>query len=148
MSEFKIWSCKLNQPHTLKSHRTLDAAAKRVGDYGVVYDPETNAVYQVFHMSNNTIARFNTVSQSNHCSLGGFDMRAAMNEFNIAMPVHFAIRAIMPGCEMYISSSNADVSDTIDGALKFTHGQDNPVITVNAFKQMTGLDIWEAVTIK
>lgn len=51
----------------------------------------------------------------------------------------FVIVAVMPGCEMFISSTKADVSDTVDGALKFTYGEDNQEIKVAAYNRMTGL---------
>lgn len=79
----KIWSCKLNRPETLKSHRSLESASKQVGDYGVVYDPTTDAVYQVFEMANGTFGRFNTVTQSHRCNVGGFDLRQVLEDNHI-----------------------------------------------------------------
>ena len=66
------------------------------------------------------------------------------------MKKQFVIVAVMPGCEMFISSAKADVSDTVDGALKFTYGEDNPEVKANAFNRMTGFGdvtgglVWEA----
>lgn len=48
---------------------------------------------------------------------------------------------------MYISSPSADVSESIDGALQYAHGKDNPVIVAGAFNRMTGMDNWEAVDV-
>lgn len=79
----KIWSCKLKRPDTLKSHRTIEAAIKRVGDHGFVYCPESNDVYQVFAMTDNTKRMFSTSKQPRHCNTGGFDMRAAMTSLDI-----------------------------------------------------------------
>lgn len=56
----------------------------------------------------------------------------------------FVIVAVMPGCEMFISSTKADVSDKVDGALKFTYGEDNPEVKVAAYRRRTGMDQWEA----
>lgn len=79
----KIWSCKLKRPDTLRSHRTIEAASKRAGDHGFVYNPVTSDVYQVFAMSDNTNRLYSTSKQPNECNTGGFDMRAAMAEFDI-----------------------------------------------------------------
>lgn len=56
----------------------------------------------------------------------------------------FVIVAVVPGCEMFISSTRADVSDKVDGALRFTYGEDNPDVKVAAYNRMTGLDCWVA----
>jgi hypothetical protein len=66
------------------------------------------------------------------------------------MKKQFVIVAVMPGCEMFISSARADVSDSIEGALKFTYGEDDPEIKAAAFDRITGLGkdtgmgYWEA----
>lgn len=60
------------------------------------------------------------------------------------MKKQFVIVAVMPGCEMFISSTKADVSDKVDGALKFTYGEDNPAVKVAAYRRTTGMDQWEA----
>lgn len=66
------------------------------------------------------------------------------------MSKQFVIVAVMPGCEMFISSINADVTDSVDKALKFTYGEDNPETKIAAYNCMTGfgpdsgLGCWEA----
>lgn len=60
------------------------------------------------------------------------------------MAKQFVIVAVMPGCEMFISSTRADVSDKVDGALRFTYGEDNPDVKAAAYNRMTGLDCWQA----
>lgn len=60
------------------------------------------------------------------------------------MKKQFIIVAAMPGCEMIISSSNAEVTDKPEDGLKFTYGEDNPEFKVAAFRRMTGLGLWEA----
>lgn len=37
-----FYSCKFNRPETIKSHRTLEAAIKAAGDFGMVFDIENN----------------------------------------------------------------------------------------------------------
>lgn len=86
MDKFKIWSCKLKRPDTLKSHRTLEAAAKKVGDHGFVNDPSVDAVYQVIAMVNNTFLFIDTKKNASRCNTGGFDMLAAMDSFGIERP--------------------------------------------------------------
>jgi len=86
MEKYKIWSCKLNRAYTLKSHRTLEAAAKKAGDYGVVYDPKDDSVYQAFTMADNSVQLFHSVKNAARCSIGKFDMRAEMDSFGISRP--------------------------------------------------------------
>ena len=86
MPTYKIWSCKHSQPHTLKSHRTIESAMKKVGDYGFVYDPESQKVYQVFEMSNGTIQGFDIVAEPEKCTLGDFDMIATLDSWQIPRP--------------------------------------------------------------
>lgn len=85
-SEFKIWSCKLKRPDTLKSHRTLEAATKKAGDHGFVFDPSTNTVFQVMTLASGQLRRYNTATEAGECNTGNFDMRKAMHAFNIPMP--------------------------------------------------------------
>lgn len=75
-----FFSCKLNQPETIKRHRTEAAAMKRVGDYGVVYDQEQDTVKQVFKMANGTLKGFDTEKQPGSCEMFDFDMRKVLRE--------------------------------------------------------------------
>lgn len=86
MEKFKIWSCKINRPETLKSHRTLDAAAKRVGELGFIYDPQGDKVYQVREMANRTLKLFDAESNSTSVESCGFSMREALANANIPIP--------------------------------------------------------------
>lgn len=81
--KLKIWSCKIQRPDTLKSHRSLDAATKKAGDHGFVYCPETDRVFQVHTMTDGRLKRFDVVKQAKDCNTGGFDMRKAMASFGI-----------------------------------------------------------------
>ena len=72
------WSCKLKRPDTLKAHRSLDAATRKAGDHGFVYDLVADRVYQVHTMANGQLRRFDTETQSERCNTGGFDIRASV----------------------------------------------------------------------
>lgn len=48
------------------------------------------------------------------------------------------------GFDMFISDSTAGVSDNLEGATKFTYGEDNPDHKALIFRTMTGLDEFEA----
>lgn len=78
-----FWSCKLKRPDTLKRHRTFEVAAKRVGDYGLVYSESDGSVKQVFNMLNGEIKAYDTEQHKSRCHLYGFDMKAEMRAFNI-----------------------------------------------------------------
>ncbi|MFK5949518.1 MAG: hypothetical protein QM500_12200 [Methylococcales bacterium] len=118
--KLKIWSCKINRPDTLKSHRSLDAATKKAGDYGFVYDPDTDTVFLVQTMSNGTLKRFNTNDEPVSQEIGGFDMRAAMKEFDIPM-ASTQVTKIIDGVELtltegqnYIAFRPFATSDVVD----------------------------------
>lgn len=53
-----FYSCKFNRPETIKSHRTLDAAIKAAGDFGMVFDKESMKEHQVHLMSNKQLKSF------------------------------------------------------------------------------------------
>lgn len=59
----------------------------------------------------------------------------------------FVIVAKMPGCEMFISSTKADVTDKKADALEFDYEFDNPLIKQDAYRSMTGIDNWQAQAI-
>ena len=46
---------KFNKPDTIRSHKTKDAAIKKAGDFGMIYDTEIKLESQVHAMSNNTL---------------------------------------------------------------------------------------------
>lgn len=53
-----FYSCKFNRVETIKSHRTLEAAIKAAGDFGMVFDRENNIERHVHLMSNNRMMSF------------------------------------------------------------------------------------------
>jgi hypothetical protein len=84
MATPKIWSCKLNRPETLKSHRTIAEAINKVGHQGLIYEPEKKAVFQIFELANGLPRLFNTETQADKCNTCGFDMRQAMQNKEFA----------------------------------------------------------------
>lgn len=52
------YSCKFNRAETIKSHRTLEAAIKTAGDFGMVFERESSTERQVHLMSNNQMKSF------------------------------------------------------------------------------------------
>lgn len=68
----------------------------------------------------------------------------------IEMEKLFVIVAVMHNCEMFISSKKADISDSIDGAIKFKYGVDCPNKKAKYFNDLTGFGnvtggiVWEA----
>lgn len=75
-----FWSCKLNQPATLKRHEKFETAAKRVGDYGVVFSESDQSVKQVFWLSNGKIHGYDVEKESGHCSVFDFDIKALLRQ--------------------------------------------------------------------
>jgi hypothetical protein len=76
-------SCKINQPGTIKRHRSFDVAAKRVGDYGLVYSDIDKTVKQVFSMSNGAITGFDVHKRPDKCSVGDFDFIKVLAELGM-----------------------------------------------------------------
>lgn len=76
-----FYSCKFNRPETIKSHRTLTAAMKAAGDFGMVFDTETNTEKQVHLMSNNRLMSFSKGSE-NHLSMK-FNFSDKLIEFGL-----------------------------------------------------------------
>lgn len=90
MATYKIWSCKLKRPDTLKGHRTLEAATRKAGDHGFIYDHSTKAVYQVMRLSDGRLRRYNTITEAGECNTGGFDIMSAIQSFGISLPTYEA----------------------------------------------------------
>ncbi|MCY9864979.1 hypothetical protein OTK49_20905 [Vibrio coralliirubri] len=59
-----FYSCKFNRSETIKSHRTLEAAIKAAGDFGMVFDKGLNIERQVHRMANNQLSSFAEGSRS------------------------------------------------------------------------------------
>ncbi len=54
----KFYSMKYAKDATIKSHINKDAAIKKAGDFGMIYDTHLKQESQVHAMSNNTLKAF------------------------------------------------------------------------------------------
>lgn len=53
-----FYSCKFNRSDTIKSHKTKESAMKSAKDFGMIFETESSAEFQVHAMSNNTLRAF------------------------------------------------------------------------------------------
>ncbi len=77
-----FWSCKINQPASIKRHRTLTTAAMRAGNSGFVYCEHSKSVYQIFIVSKRRIDAVDVDRAPDRCNTGGFDILEALRRFN------------------------------------------------------------------
>lgn len=76
-----FYSCKFNRAETIKSHRTLEAAIKAAGDFGMVFDRANNIERQVHLMSNNRLMSFPEGSK-NHDTMN-FKFSEELSKLNL-----------------------------------------------------------------
>ncbi|MDP2566391.1 hypothetical protein [Pseudoalteromonas marina] len=59
-----FYSMKFNRIETVNSHKTKEAAKKKAGDFGMIYETLNDKESQVHVMSNNTLQSFSAGSRS------------------------------------------------------------------------------------
>jgi hypothetical protein len=147
MATPKVWSCKLNHPETLKSHRTIAAAINQAGDHGFIYDPDEKAVFQIFEMASGFLRRFNTETQADKCNTDGFDMRQAMKDREIAaMSRPFKKKTIFTKGELNLvlltQKINQYPKDHYYSFLELYQGEELITHKPLFFKSVTGKGSW------
>lgn len=79
------YSCKFNRPETIKSHKTKPAAIKAAGDFGIIYESETDTEYQIHLMANNSLLAFS--SDREQYSEMDFKMSVVLKEKGLLLPL-------------------------------------------------------------
>jgi len=71
-----FYSAKFNRPDTIKSHRSKRAAINAAGDFGMIFETESEKEFHVHTMANNTLSAF--VEGSNQYENMNFKFKSAL----------------------------------------------------------------------